>query len=220
MRITDQMLNESARKAGLPINQRSLLDYVNDDTSGSLADALSRENNTVTRMRTQENYEKLEATADRLILETGLFLETGEDSIFDRAEESGSHQEIYDGVKGFVNEYNETVKALESTTGVLSDYYRDRLKEAASGNREELNGIGITICKDGTLSIDQEKLMSADPEQVKKVFGTSDTFLSRTAILAAQISDHAQANVQSLSNQYDSKGNTYSALLNKYNFWG
>ena len=33
MRITTQMLNESARKAGLPLDNHTLLDYINAGTS-------------------------------------------------------------------------------------------------------------------------------------------------------------------------------------------
>ena len=43
MRITTQMLNESARKAGLPINNTSLLNYIkNDGTGNTWLDALNR----------------------------------------------------------------------------------------------------------------------------------------------------------------------------------
>ena len=33
MRVTTQMLNETARKARLPINNSTLLDYINNDSS-------------------------------------------------------------------------------------------------------------------------------------------------------------------------------------------
>ena len=43
MRITTQMLNESARKAGLPINNTSLLNFIkNDGTGNTLLDALNK----------------------------------------------------------------------------------------------------------------------------------------------------------------------------------
>ena len=35
MRITTHMLNETAKRTGIPINQNTLLDYINDDSSGS-----------------------------------------------------------------------------------------------------------------------------------------------------------------------------------------
>lgn len=44
MRITTQMMNESARKAGLPIGGTSLLNYINKDekSSNSLLEALNK----------------------------------------------------------------------------------------------------------------------------------------------------------------------------------
>lgn len=43
MRITTQMLNESAKKSGLPINNTSLLNYINgDETNNSLLEALNK----------------------------------------------------------------------------------------------------------------------------------------------------------------------------------
>lgn len=43
MRITTQMLNESARQAGLPINRSTLLDYIkNDGATNPLLEAMNR----------------------------------------------------------------------------------------------------------------------------------------------------------------------------------
>lgn len=47
MRIITQMLNESARKAGIPVNNTSLLNYINNDSSNnSLLSALNNKKNT------------------------------------------------------------------------------------------------------------------------------------------------------------------------------
>ena len=46
MRITTQMLNESARKAGLPINSNSLLNYVNGNSDNTLLNALNKSRTT------------------------------------------------------------------------------------------------------------------------------------------------------------------------------
>ena len=43
MRITTRMLNESVRKAGLPVNNTSLLNYINNKGKGNtLLDALNK----------------------------------------------------------------------------------------------------------------------------------------------------------------------------------
>ncbi len=57
MRITTQMLNESARKAGLPVNNTSLLNYINNKGEGnSLLDALNKKKETVATATQKSNY--------------------------------------------------------------------------------------------------------------------------------------------------------------------
>ena len=77
MRITTQMLNESARKASLPINNTSLLNYIKNDGIGK-KERLSGVGVTFAKDGTAEvNIEKLK-TSDLEIL-VGLF---GKDSNF------------------------------------------------------------------------------------------------------------------------------------------
>lgn len=221
MRITNQMLNESARKAGLPINSKSLLNYINNDSSkNTLLSALSKDKSSVADPGRKSNYEKLEKASDQLLQKAEIFTIEGEDSIFAKARKSESNQEIYDSVEALVENYNHTIKTLKTVSTPLNGYYYQMMQEAADENREALGSIGITISKDGTAVLDKEKLKAADTDTLEKVLGTSGTFSTKMAFLAARISDNAQTNAKSLTSQYNSKGNIYSALSNKYDIWG
>ena len=70
------------------------------------------------------------------------------------------------------------------------------------------------------MSIDQEKLKTADLKALEKIFGTSGTFTVKTEFLAARVALNAQAGISSISNQYDSMGSSFSASYGKYDFWG
>ena len=221
MRITNQMLNESAKKAGLPINYTSLLNYINNDSSeNTLLSALSKNKSSAADTGKKSNYEKLEKSAEQLLQKAENFTTEGEESIFSKARESGSNQEIYDGVEALVETYNNTIKALKTASTPLNDYYRQMMQEAADENSEALESIGITIAKDGTAVLDMDKLKTADTDTLEKVLGTSGTFSKKVAFLATRISDNAEANAKSLTSQYNSKGDIYSALSNKYDVWG
>ena len=51
MRVTTQMLNETARKAGLPINNSTLLDYINNDSSAdSMLNSINGSTSAATQM--------------------------------------------------------------------------------------------------------------------------------------------------------------------------
>ena len=223
MRITTHMLNETAKRTGIPINQNTLLDYINDDSSGSsstntLLDALDG-NKKVSSAMTQ-NYKKLEKSADSLKDVSEKLSGKGDESFFDKIKESGNSDEVYKTVESYVNNYNTTLKELNKSSSMLNQYYGQMLEEAAQENSEQLEKIGITIGKGGELSIDQEKLKASSIEDIEKVFGASGDLTSKTAFIAGKVSDNALAGIQSASNQYDGSGNIYSQLASRYDFWG
>lgn len=221
MRITNQMLNETARKSGLPINSTTLLNYINNDSSeNTLLSALSENNSSKTDSVKKSSYEKLEKAADQLSQKAEIFTDQSEDSIFAKARESGDNQEIYNAAEALVEQYNSVAAALKNASGTLNDYYRQMMNETASENSEGLQNIGITLAKDGTLNIDEEKLKTADIDTLEQVLGSANTFSTKVAFLATHISDNAQKNLESLSSQYTSSGTIYSALTSKYDFWG
>ena len=218
MRITTQMLNESARKAGLPINGTSLLNYINGNSNNTLLNALNK--NSTTDAATKTKYEKLEKTADQLSEAASVFMATGDDSLFSKARESGDNQDVYNAVEDFVGKYNSTLSALKNTSSTLNDYYSQMLKSAASDNKEALESIGITIAKDGSLSVDKDKLKEANIDTLEKVLGNTKGFAQKAAYVADRVSDNAHTNQSSLSSQYSSTGSLYSALASKYNLYG
>lgn len=92
MRITTQMLNESARKAGLPINNTSLLNYIkNDGTGNTLLDALNKKKKTAATTAQKSNYEKIDKEADQLTQSAQALLQNDENSLFEQAKASGDY---------------------------------------------------------------------------------------------------------------------------------
>ena len=218
MRITTQMLNRSARKAGLPIHSASLLNYIKGNSGNTTLGALNKSSKT--NAATRIKYEKLEKTADQLSEAASAFMESGEDSLFSKARESGDSKDIYNAVEDFVGKYNNTLSALKNTSGTLNDYYSQMLNSAAFDNKEALESIGISVAKDGRLSVDKDKLKGADIDTLEKVLGNTTGFTKKAAYAAGRVSDNARTNQSSLSSQYSSTGSPYSALANKYDWFG
>lgn len=220
MRVTTRMVNESARKAGLPVNSTSLLNYINNGSSQNpLLNALGQKNSNVDTTK-KINYEKLEKAADQLLQKTQIFTTEGEKSVFAKAGETGNNQQVYEGAEVLIESYNNTIKALKTAPATLNEYYRKMLQEAASENGDALKNIGITISKDGTAVIDKDKLKAASIDSLEKALGESGDFVKKMAFLAERISDNAEANAENLTSQYNSTGKTYSGKLSKYDFWG
>ncbi len=226
MRITTHMLNETARKTGIPINQNNLLSYLNNSegTSGStLLDALNKNNKVSTE--SAENYKKLESAADKLKDSADKLAAEGDKSLFEKIRQSEGEEkeknteELYASVNQLLDHYNSTLTELRKNASPMNIYYSQSMQEAVAENSEALEKLGITMGKDGKLSIDNEKLKSASVDDIEKVFGKSGSFTSKISFVAGRVSDNAQANVESSSSQYSSKGSLQSQIASKFDFW-
>lgn len=222
MRITTQMLNETAKRTGIPIHQTNLLGYINNDSSAggdTLLDALNGKKNKVSTQAVS-NYKKAEKAAQSLKEQSEKLAETGEKSFWEKIKESGNTEEAYKAVEIYAERYNATLSSLQNSSDALDQYYSQMLRDAAEENSEQLQNIGITIGKNGTLSIDKEKLNAASVEDIQNAFAGSGELASKTSFLAERVKDHAQAGIESASSQYDFKGNLYTQFASRFDFWG
>ncbi|MCM1118024.1 MAG: hypothetical protein NC543_01480 [bacterium] len=221
MRITTQMLNETARKTGVPINSTSLLNHIYNNGSGdSLLTALNKGGNSAADAKQKNNYEKLEKNAGQLQKRADSLAAKGEGSLYAKAKESGNTEEICKELEALAEEYNNTIKALQSAPGPLNDYYCQMLRGAATENSKALAEAGISVSKNGKLTVDGEKLKSADVDTLERVLGASGDFSSKVSFLAGRISDNAEAGIKSLGSQYNSTGGLYTPSGSRYNLRG
>ena len=228
MRVTTQMLNSSAQKAGLPTNRTSLLNRINGNNSNvSPANALSKTNKTdATR---KSDYEKLEKSADEAASST------------DKLISAGSENVTAADMQSFVDKYNDMLKSLSKSSDTLNLFYVQTAKETVSEYKPELAGLGVTVAKDGSLSFDKAKFESFRAEQASKataaeggatdavaqdgttqnaLFAKEEGLFSRLSFLASRISDYADANAESYSDYYNAAGSKANAYSNgRYNFW-
>lgn len=222
MRITTYMLNEASKKAGLPINSSSLLNYINNDkSSNSLLESLQNNNSVKTTVQNKKLYQKLKDAAESLEETAKKLSSDKSDSFFAKAKENGDNSELVKNVKTLIEQYNEIRKQLESssTNSPINAYYNQTLKQLASKNSEALSAVGITIGKDGSMSIDESKLNAAGIEDLEKLFGSKSEFMQRLQYTASHVSDNVSAEIESLGNQYGQDANSFSSYLsNKYDW--
>jgi len=223
MRITNYMLDEASKKAGLPVNSSSLLNYINNDKGGGNTLLDSLQNNSVKKTEAQNRklYQKLKDAAE-LLEETAKALGSDKsDNIFAKAKESGDNSEVVKNIKTLIEQYNIAKKQLESSAASpINAYYSQTLKQLASKNSEALSAVGITIGKDGSMSIDESKLNAADIEDLEALFGSKSEFIQKLEYLASHVSDNVSAEIESLGNQYGQDANSFSSYIDsKYDWW-
>jgi cell division protein FtsB len=216
------MLNESARKAGLPINHTSLLNYINggsSTTGNTLLDALS--NNSKVTSAQKSSYEQLEKSANALEESAAVFSSEKEDNLFTQAKEEGTTESVKKQAKKFISNYNDTMKKLGSSDSVLNNFYKQMMQEAYGESKEGLLGIGIAADKNGNLSLDESKFDAADLDTLENVLGEDSAFSVKTGYIASRIASNAESYLESMSSQYSAAGKNYSSYLNsKYDFLG
>jgi cell division protein FtsB len=215
------MLNLSARKAGLPINSTSLLNYIGNNkssTANSLLNALSNSSNLNTSSKSQ--YEQLEKSADALESSASVLTSEKEDNIFELAREEGNTNDVKKQTNEFISNYNTLMKKLISsgTTSSLNYYYKQMLKEVYTDNKESLGNIGISAESNGFLSMDDDKFKTSDIDTLEEALGKDSSFTTKTEYIAGRVSNNAETNLESISSQYSTSGQSYSAYLSsKYN---
>lgn len=221
MRVTTQMLHNSAAKAGIPVTH-SLLNYINKDSgNNNLLNTLLGIGKDETDYAKKTSYDELSQKAEELEESLKRFLKKDEVSIFDKARESGSTEEICELVKKLADNYNSTLSAGTLVSEPLNNFYFEMLKEATTDNKAELEKIGISIsAKDGKLRVDSEKLKSCDVDTLESVFGNDGDFQKKTALIAGKIADNAGANAESLTSSYGSDGKLSAYAAGKYDFIG
>lgn len=220
MRITNQMLRSTAQDAGIQLNQTSLLDIINNKDSTSSLLSGTNKNSALSKLQ-KSNYKELEKTAGQLNEYASKFSETGEDSLFAKAEKSGSNKDVVKNVKNLVEAYNATAGKLKTTDSTLNKYYLQQMKSLVTDNADALKKVGITQSKDGTISVDTSTLESASVSDLKAAFGSSNVFSSRMSYTGNKVEQNATANIESISSQYTSNGiNSYLNSSNKYDFLG
>lgn len=213
-RMTTQMVSTTKRRAGLSSRRSSMLSSVRNRRSGNLGTSYRMgmmNANTIQSSRlARSSYERLQKASSSLVEQAGLLAE--------KADTGG--KALTDTAAKVVTDFNDTLKCLKQATGVLNDYYRQSLKETVTGQKKELEAIGITVATDGSLSLDKEKLAEADEEKVKKLLGTSSAFVKRISAVASRAADNARASMESASSQYTASGGLASSYLSRYNFKG
>lgn len=221
MRVTTQMLNNIAMKAGLPIHHNTLLDYLDSkEGAGSLSDVLQSKASASLNYANKTKYEKIEKSADKLNQQAELFADSEKNGIFDKARENNDTSDICKNVEDLVENYNNLLDDMKKDSGALNLFYCQGLKDIIEENKEDLKEIGISVKSDGYMSVDKDKLKAASCDSLEKVLGGKDSFTKKLAFVSSRISDNAYANVQNVSNNYTSNADTVENYLSKFNFYG
>ena len=157
-------------------NNSLLMSSLNTDTDNDtkVVDLLKKSSETEKSSKTtgkkSEEYDSVKKSASSLKASAAVLSETGEDSIFAKAEESGDYSDLISLIERFTGDYNSLLESLSDLDTDKSANYSKELKSIISGQSEALQKVGITVDSNGKLVIDEETLKNADKKELKDLF--------------------------------------------------
>lgn len=226
MRITNQMMQLTSKRTGIWLQQNTLLDILNKSSSqtDSLLSSVSKNGSTDTFLQklNDKSSKQLKEAAQSLNDYASKLNDDGKDSLFARAEASGSTAELVENIKGMASAYNKTVKYLSGSDSALDKFYQQELKSYLSDNTEALKKVGITKKSDGGISIQEDVLKAADLDSLKAAFGSESGFSEKVGYVSGRVAENASVSSAGILGGYNSSGLDYwnTFTKNMYDFWG
>lgn len=134
------------------------------------------------------------------------------DSLYDKARESGSTEQIVSNIKGFVSQYNNMLDDLKDSGRKTDTAFLTQFNSLSRTAERDMASTGVTRASDGTLVIDEEKLKAADVDTLEKVWGGSG-FARRAGAKAGSVEAAAERSIKA------EKSSTYSPF-DRTNLYG
>lgn len=166
-----------------------------------------------TTQKTQKFYYDMKYHAGQVQAYGDALKKTEKDSVYDKARESGSTEKIIENIKGFVSQYNQMLDDLEESGTRADTSFLSQFNSISRASASDLSKTGVTRQSDGTLMIDEKKLLAADVDTLEKVWG-GNGFSARAAARAGSVEAAAERNIEA------EKSTTYNpfAKSNLYNY--
>ena len=105
----------------------------------------------------------------------------------DDAEDSAK----YEAVSSFVKNYNSVVDTASVTADKSISNRLDSIRSATAAKEKDLNSLGISIGKDGKLSIDKDTFGAADKSKINDLFADRRSYAAEVNVSAAMIQSTA-----------------------------
>lgn len=94
------------------------------------------------------------------------------------AKDDPDMDKAYDSAVKFADGYNDMFASVKNSSSSSVAYKAKYISSITSVYSRSLSEIGITSDKDGKLSVDKEKFMSADKDDIEKIFAKKGSFAS------------------------------------------
>lgn len=137
-------------------------------------------------------------------------------------------KEMVTGVKELVEQYNIIYEKLDKIGGSVNTVCTSQLKRLMVNCEDDLKKTGVTLNKDGTLSVTAKTLENTDLSILKEIYGKSSGLVGKLSDKCESIESNAASTIDVMNRMYGTQtynkygyGNAYyGSLGNWYNALG
>lgn len=193
----------------------SIMNGSSDSGKSAMLDAIKNKNTKSTSkadIKSKENYTAMKKAAESLQERTKKLLAWQEKEWSSMTEEELTQykEEAASQASGLVSEYNTMIKSMTEESGQVNKIYLSQLMSCFKGAKSNLEDLGFAQKEDGTLSLDKEKFMAAEPDKIQKALCTSGSFVDDINKKTANIIANAETNLAVLNKSLYAGSYTYN----------
>lgn len=203
MKTTTTAKSSASRTSGATRAQ-SYLNQLTGKNNSSVIEKLAQNSSD------QLFYSRMQTAAGQVKSSAEKLLKTGENSIFEQEDTAKAKEQATEEIENFVNDYNIMMGRLNSSSDNTDTTYRKKLQDIATAGKKELEKVGITIGKNGTLSLDDKKLKEAELADEKSLFYTKGCLGEKVKTVSDLVYKHAKEKVQTLEKESYSLSANYT----------
>jgi len=145
--------------------------------------------------------------------------DTGMDGLF-ASQENYDADAAYKAASDFVTNYNDTLDAVNKTTNTAVSSAAGSMTRMTGVMTKSLSGIGISVGKDGRMSINEEEFKNAGFDKVKSMLGTNGSFARIIGSSAQRLNSAAEQQRRQMSLGNSGLYGTYGSYFGNYGFGG
>ena len=160
----------------------------------------------------KEAYTVVKKTAENIKKRAERLLSWPEKSIDEMTDEEKTtyKKNVTDEVSALITEYNDMMAGMTDAGGKVNEIYISQMKGYFQNAQKQLAELGITENTNGKLTLDKEKLASADVAKIKEVLGKKGTFIDDIGKRAENVLSNAETNLAVLNKSQYAGNYTYN----------
>lgn len=185
--------------------------------SNALAEALKKKNagkNSLSEadQSQKEAYTVVKKTAENIKKRAERLLSWPEKSIDEMTEEEKTtyKKNVTEEISSLIAEYNDMMAGMTDAGGKVNEIYISQMKGYFQNAQKQLAELGITENLNGKLTLDKEKLASADVAAIKETLGKKGTFIDDIGKRAENVLSNAETNLAVLNKSQYAGNYTYN----------